>query len=104
MNVKVIGIDLAKNVFQACVQLNDDTIQWIRLQDGAGATVLKADPDASAAVAPGEYTLVAKVIARPKASATLTVGEDALTLRCTPADNQKVRCEQEGGSPLELAP
>ena len=30
MNVKVVGIDLAKNVFQVCVLLNDGNIAWNR--------------------------------------------------------------------------
>lgn len=27
MNIKIVGIDLAKNVFQICVLLKDNTIQ-----------------------------------------------------------------------------
>jgi transposase len=30
MNIKVIGIDLAKNVFQVCVCLADNTIKVIK--------------------------------------------------------------------------
>ena len=30
MNIKTVGIDLAKNVFQVCVLLNDGNIKWNR--------------------------------------------------------------------------
>ena len=30
MNIKVVGVDLAKNVFQICVWLDDGSVAWNR--------------------------------------------------------------------------
>jgi serine/threonine protein kinase len=89
------------------VAATDDSIQWLKLADADGTTLFKADPEHTAALPPGEYTLTAKIVARPKVSAALTVTDAPLSLRCAPgepAEEQTVICERDGADPLVLSP
>ena len=61
----------------------------MRLNTAEDETLLKAAPADSAQVAPGDYVLVAKVVARSKVSAPVTVAADGLDLSCTPTDDGK---------------
>jgi hypothetical protein len=82
----------------------DERIQWIKVADTDGETLFKAAPQHTAMLPAGEYTLTAKVRLLPKASGTLTVTTEPLTLSCTPDQEQSVVCAIEGQQPLTLTP
>lgn len=82
---------------------NDATLQWLKLTDAAGDRVLKASPDGDAVLAPGTYTLAAKVVGRGAVSAELDVQADS-DWTCTVAEAGAVECTSETGSTLRLEP
>jgi hypothetical protein len=82
---------------------NDATLQWLKLTDAAGDRVLKASPDGDAVLAPGTYTLAAKVVGRGAVSAALDVQADS-DWTCTVAEAGAVECTSETGSTLRLEP
>ena len=86
------------------LEADDPTLQWLKLRGPAGDTLAKASPSASAAIAPGDYTLRAKVVGRPAIEGPLTV-DAADTWRCVVLDGAKVRCEADSsGATVTLAP
>jgi serine/threonine protein kinase len=86
------------------VAAGDERIQWIKVADTDGETLFKAEPGHTAMLPAGEYTLTAKVRLLPKASGTLTVSTEPLTLSCVPDQEQSVVCAIEGQQPITLAP
>jgi hypothetical protein len=86
------------------LEADDPTLQWLKLSGPSGETLAKASPSASAAVAPGDYTLRAKVVGRPALNGPLTV-DAADTWRCAVLDGAKVQCEADlSGATVTLAP
>lgn len=82
----------------------DDRIQWIKVYNADGETLFKAAPEHSEPLPAGAYTLTAKVRLLPKASGTLTVATEPLSLSCAPGEAQTVVCSVEGQTPIILTP
>jgi len=85
------------------ITAGDESIQWIKLASADGDTLFKADPSNSAALAPGTYTLTAKVVARPKATGTIELTDVDISLTCVPGEQQTVTCDSGDGT-ITLAP
>ena len=86
------------------LESDDPTLQWLKLKGPSGDTLAKASPSASASLAPGDYTLSAKVVGRPAVEGLFVV-EAADTWRCRVHDAAKVRCEADtSGGSVTLAP
>ncbi len=79
-----------------------EDVQWLKLSDSSGEQIVRADPQASAVVEPGEYRLSAKVIGHPSVSADLTLDADT-DLACTPISGKSVTCE-DGDLTVSLTP
>ncbi len=78
------------------LRAGDPTVQWVRLVDRHGTTVIRARPEGTSDVPIGEYILRVKVVARPILQTALSIGEDT-SLRCKPATMGRVRCTDEAG-------
>jgi hypothetical protein len=68
-----------------------EDIQWVKLSDADGQQIVRADPQASAMVPPGDYQLSAKVIGHTAVSAPLSLEADA-DLACAPGEARSVVC------------
>lgn len=82
---------------------SSSTLQWLKLTGPDGARLLKASPEGTASVAPGEYTLSAKIVGRQAVSGPLSVTA-ATTWTCSEGEAGKVACESSSGDSLTLAP
>ncbi|MCB9778408.1 MAG: serine/threonine protein kinase [Alphaproteobacteria bacterium] len=80
---------------------DDDMLQWLAIEDDAGARLFKGEPGGTADLPAGDYQLVAKVRARSKAQAPLSL-DGPLQLRCASADDGEVHCT--GDRDLVLKP
>ena len=80
-----------------------DTVQWVRLEDPLGELVASADERFDAAVPPGSYTLVLKVVGRSAVRGPVVVSAAGLTLRCDGNRDGTYTCTG-AESPITLAP
>ena len=80
------GVHLAMNVV-------GDNLQWCRVLDSAGKTVIKGDPTGlEASLAADSYTLAVKAIGRPVVKADITLISDT-TLACALQKSGEVHCD-----------
>ena len=79
--------------FYVAVNVLGDNLQWTRLLDSAGQTVVKGDETGlEATVERGGYVLAVKAIGRQAVKADLRV-EDDLTLFCALQTSGEVHCD-----------
>jgi serine/threonine protein kinase len=79
------------------ISAGDPTVQWVRLMDGEGNTLITARPDGAAQIPEGNYTLRVKVVARPTLSKEISIKEETM-LSCKPATMGRVKCTDGSGS------
>lgn len=88
---------------QVEIVADDELLQWIAIEDPTGARVFKGSPGGTTSLAPGAYTLLAKVRARGAVQQPWTL-QAATRLRCASAEKGAVRCEPDQGAALVLGP
>jgi hypothetical protein len=79
------------------ISAGDPTVQWVRLMDQEGNTLISARPDGAAQIPAGTYTLSVKVVARPALAREISVKEETM-LSCKPATMGRVKCTDGSGS------
>ncbi|MCK6506531.1 hypothetical protein L6R53_24680, partial [Myxococcota bacterium] len=82
---------------------DDELLQWVAVEDPAGARQFKGSPGGTAHLPPGSYTLVAKVRARGAVQQAWDL-EGPTRLTCVTAAQGAVRCTPDTGRPLDLVP
>ena len=80
-----------------------DPVQWVRIQDTNGVLVATGDERFDAPIAPGDYTLVLKVVGRSALRGPIAVPPAGLSLQCGPGDAGTYTCAG-ASAPLVLAP
>lgn len=85
------------------LRVEDEQIQWMAVEDSAGARAFKGAPGGQAELPTGEYRLLAKVRARGTAAASFRL-EGPVRFDCQPAEKGQVRCLADGGGELVLQP
>ena len=86
-------IEELPSTFLLAVNLEGENLQWTRVLDSAGRSIVKGDETGlEGSLDPGTYTLAVKAIGRPTVKGDFSLEED-LTLVCALQKSGEVDCD-----------